>query len=383
MASVTPLPVDSVTLTFLVDNTLEWFTKLPPGFKHEIRTHLESPKVPKDDLTGVSILDFENYCCGAHGLSVLINTVKDGESHQVMFDTGPEHLSIARNLASLDVSLHNLETIVLSHWHSDHSGGILEVLKTANKDKNGTKNISEAAKTGAVSVDLHPSRPTARGIAPPPHNKVIARLAADPSFEEIHENGGIVSLHPEAHTVANGAVYVSGEIPRVTSFEEGLHGGMRWVDEKDEREAVGTPMNGGKWISEPHIMDERYVAIDVLGKGLIILSACSHAGICNVVEDAVAKLKRPIHIVIGGLHLASEDLAYRIAPTVHFLSQSLRPAPTYVLPMHCTGFNAKVALEAALGQGCVPAGTGISVVVQGDTASEKMMRPPVISRSTE
>lgn len=159
-------------------------------------------------------------------------------------------------------------------------------------------------------------------------------------------------------------------------------------------------------------MDERYVAIDVLGKGLIILSACSHAGICNVVEDVVAKLQRPIHMVcghivrhascvvlatddkllhigarlleqiIGGLHLASDDLTPRIAPTVHFLSKSLRPAPTYVLPMHCTGFNAKVALEAALGEGCVPAGTGISVLVQGDAASEGMMRPPVISRST-
>ncbi|KAG8864065.1 hypothetical protein FRB96_006938 [Tulasnella sp. 330] len=361
------------------------FTKLPPGFKHEIRHHLESPKVPKDSLTGVSVLDFENYCCGAHGLSVLIDTVKDGESHRAMFDTGPEHLSIARNLASLDISLHNLETVVLSHWHSDHSGGILEALKTARNDKLKAKESTSGMGTGAtatpVAVDLHPSRPIARGIAPPPYDKVMARLNADPSFEEIEECGGTVSLHAEAHTISNGAVYVSGEIPRVTPFEQGLLGATRWVDASDPRETVGPTRNGGKWVNEPHIMDERYVAIDVLGKGLIILSACSHAGICNVVEDAVAKLQRPIYMIIGGLHLASDDLTPRIAPTVHFLSKSLRPAPTYVLPMHCTGFNAKIALEAALGEGCVPAGTGISVLVQGDAASENMVRPPVISHA--
>lgn len=84
--------------------------------------------------------------------------------------------------------------------------------------------------------------------------------------------------------------------------------------------------------------------------------------------------------IIGGLHLASEDLAPRIAPTVHFLSESLSPSPTYVLPMHCTGFNAKVALREALGEACVPAGTGITVVVKGDAESESFMRTPTIDR---
>jgi 7,8-dihydropterin-6-yl-methyl-4-(beta-D-ribofuranosyl)aminobenzene 5'-phosphate synthase len=44
-------------------------------------------------------------------------------------------------------------------------------------------------------------------------------------------------------------------------------------------------------------MDERYLAVDVLGKGLVIFSACSHAGIVNVVQDAIAKFSRPIYMV--------------------------------------------------------------------------------------
>ena len=80
--------------------------------------------------------------------------------------------------------------------------------------------------------------------------------------------------------------------------------------------------------------------------------------------------------VIGGLHLAGTDLAERIPPTVDFLANQMRPAPTYVLPMHCTGFAAKVALEEALGEGCVPAGVGHKVIIEGTPASERMMHRP-------
>ena len=54
--------------------------------------------------------------------------------------------------------------------------------------------------------------------------------------------------------------------------------------------------------------------------------------------------------IVGGLHLAGGEFAARIPQTVDFLADRLRPSPTYVLPMHCTGFQAKIALEKALGE---------------------------------
>ena len=63
--------------------------------------------------------------------------------------------------------------------------------------------------------------------------------------------------------------------------------------------------------------------------------------------------------------------------TVEFLSKQLRPAPTYVLPMHCSGFQAKTALEAAFGEGCVPAGVGLKVEIVGDRAQDANVFPPV------
>ena len=64
-----------------------------------------------------------------------------------------------------------------------------------------------------------------------------------------------------------------------------------------------------------------------------------------------------------GLHLGTPNLADRIEPTVDFFANKLRPSPTYILPMHCAGFPAKAALERALGDGVVAAGTGIHVQV--------------------
>ncbi|KAF7306151.1 7, 8-dihydropterin-6-methyl-4-(Beta-D-ribofuranosyl)-aminobenzene-5'-phosphate synthase [Mycena chlorophos] len=334
--------VDKLTITFLVDNCIEWFTKLPPGFTHELPQHLQqkSPTLHIHPATGVPVLDFNEFCCGAHGFSALIETqIGDEPSHLTLFDTGPDSSSLVRNIAGLQVPADKISRVITSHWHSDHTGGLLSFLKYA--------------KNPNCIVDCHPNRPLSRGMARGPlYDTVFAALPDDPSFDEIAAAGGVVEPHAEGHAVAGGGVWVSGEIPRVTSFEEGIRGGKRW--------------DGAKWIDDELIMDERYAVIDVTGKGLVIFSACSHAGIVNVVRDAIKTFARPVYMVIGGLHLAPPDLRERIAPTIEFLTEKLVPAPTYVLPMHCSGFEAKVKLEAAMGEACVPAGVGLKVEVQGD-----------------
>ncbi|KAH9832331.1 beta-lactamase-like protein [Rhodofomes roseus] len=360
MANHSLRSVDRFAVTFLVDNCIEWMTKLPPGFTHEVKLHL-ADNPPIDDVTGAPFLDLENYCCGAHGFSALIETQVGGEaSHFTLFDTGPDSRAIARNVAAMHIDTHKIERIILSHWHSDHSGGMLSFLRIR------TQSASQEASRSPCVVDLHPDRPVARGISV--QGKVIGRLPNDPTFDEIRELGGVPETHAEGHVVADGTVWVSGEIPRVTDFESGLPGAVRWLE------------NEGKpdWVAEEHIMDERYAAIDVAGKGLVLFSACSHAGIVNVVKDAVAQFSRPIYMIIGGLHLAGTDLVPRIEPTVDFLANRLRPAPTYVLPMHCSGFAAKVALEHALGEGCVPAGVGHKFEVTGDREAEKLIFAPTI-----
>ncbi|KAF7315560.1 Metallo-beta-lactamase protein [Mycena indigotica] len=324
-----------------VDNCIEWFTKLPPGFTHELPQHLaqQNPPLHLHPTTGVPVLNFDEFCCGAHGFSALIETQIAGEAAQLtLFDTGPDSQSLVRNLKAMQIPVDQIARVITSHWHSDHTGGLLSFLKYA--------------KGSNCVVDCHPNRPISRGMARGPlYDTVFAALPDDPTFEQIAAAGGLVEKHAEGHAVAGGGVWISGEIPRVTPFEGGIPGGKRWVAE-----------DGGRWISDELILDERYAVIDVAGKGLVVFSACSHAGIVNVVQDAVKTFQRPVYMVIGGLHLAPPDARERIAPTVDFLANKLIPAPTYILPMHCSGFEAKVKLEAALGEGCVPAGVGLRCV---------------------
>ncbi|KAJ3764010.1 beta-lactamase-like protein [Lentinula raphanica] len=355
--------VDKLTITFLVDNAIEWqvFTKLPPGFTHELPQHLQEHRCTVDEATNTPMLDFNDICCGAHGFSALIETEIIGEpSRLVLFDTGPDKTSLVHNSTAMGVPLHKVERVIVSHWHADHTGGLLSFLEHRNKSSSSNETPPQLC-----VVDVHPNRPFARGIAPGPlYDKVIARLSPDPTFEEIESAGAIVERHTNGHAVSGDMVWVSGEIPRVTSFETGLPGAKRFVE--------------GAWVDELHLMDERYALIDVAGKGLVIFSACSHAGIVNVVKDAIARFSRPVYMVIGGLHLSGDSMAARIPPTVGWLSESLRPSPTYILPMHCSGFGAKVALEQAFGEGTVPAGVGIKVQVVGDREYDKRLAAPVV-----
>lgn len=81
--------VDKLTITFFVDSDIEWFvpvrivnvpltsqvrfTKLPPGFNHEIKIHLGEHEPAINPVTGVPILEFEKYCCGEYNLYLIIH----------------------------------------------------------------------------------------------------------------------------------------------------------------------------------------------------------------------------------------------------------------------------------------------------------------------
>lgn len=83
-------------------------------------------------------MDLDNYCCGAHGLSIymvwltyicaghsadlaLQTTTLSGKTYNVLLDSGPEGLSIERNVKAMKVDLSELDAIVLSHWHRDRT----------------------------------------------------------------------------------------------------------------------------------------------------------------------------------------------------------------------------------------------------------------------
>ena len=104
--------------------------------------------------------------------------------------------------------------------------------------------------------------------------------------------------------------------------------------------------DGKGWEPDELIMDERFVAVHVRGKGLIVLTACSHAGVINVLTEARERFPEvKLHAVLGGLHLSGVN--ERVIP------QTVAALKGFDLEVvaagHCTGWRAMAALANAFG----------------------------------
>jgi 7,8-dihydropterin-6-yl-methyl-4-(beta-D-ribofuranosyl)aminobenzene 5'-phosphate synthase len=129
-------------------------------------------------------------------------------------------------------------------------------------------------------------------------------------------------------------VFISGEIPRTSGFETGLPGQHRRTED------------GKGWELDELLMDERFIAVNVQGKGLVVLTACSHAGVVNVLAQARACFPGvKLHAVLGGLHLSGTN--ERIIPQT---IKALRGFDLDVIAAgHCTGWRAMAALTNEFG----------------------------------
>ncbi|KAL5002428.1 cytochrome P450 [Aspergillus recurvatus] len=318
--------VDSLEAHVLIDNDLDPMSTIPPDTVQVsgLMGHLamNSPHHLNDRGDAHRELQMEDICCSAHGLSIMLTATKGDQKHSILFDAGPEEEAWERNVRRMKPDLSSIELVQLSHWHRDHSGGLLQAVRmiTDAKEANGLpKNLI---------ADLHPNRPDYRGFS---IGENIISMQSDPSFEELEAAGVTVQKHDSAHTVLDDFFLISGEIPRRTPYETGLKHGMRF-DKKDN-----------EWTSDETIADERFIMCNVKDKGIVMLTGCSHAGVVNCTQHALELAGRsiPLHAVIGGFHLATSD-ANQIERSIKDL---LRLDPAVLLPGHCTGWRAKFAIE--------------------------------------
>jgi 7,8-dihydropterin-6-yl-methyl-4-(beta-D-ribofuranosyl)aminobenzene 5'-phosphate synthase len=162
----------------------------------------------------------------------------------VLFDTGPEEMVWDLNSKRLEPDLAAIDLIMLSHWHRDHSGGMLHAVKSINQAR------QQAHRVGPVTVDLHPNRPDFRGFQTP---EFVISLEPDPTFQEITDSGAVVAKNDTMHTVLDDMFLISGEIPRTTAYELGVRRGLRFDKEK------------GAWEEDTLIRDERFMMCNLKG----------------------------------------------------------------------------------------------------------------------
>jgi len=241
-----------------------------------------------------------------HGLSFLLKV--GGE--QWLFDTGQTGI-VVENARKLGVTLSDIEGIILSHGHYDHSGGLRAVL----------------GESGAKKIYAHP------GIFRRRYNLKKERKFRSIGFPDrkavIEKKGGEFDFSRDRRQISF-RICLSGEIPHQTDFEKG---------EPDLviREKM-------KYMPDPFI-DEQYLVVES-DDGLIMINGCCHSGLINSLRHL--RLYRPqekIRAIIGGLHLRSADSA-----TLDKVMDALKEfEPESVIAGHCTGEAAETRLAREFG----------------------------------
>lgn len=197
---------------------------------------------------------------------------------RILFDSGHKG-TFLHNADALGIDLNKTDFIVLSHHHWDHTGG-LRFHKFRTKKKLVT------------------------------HPRVLKKIPADQSRNLVADFEVITSKKPVEFSPG---IYYLGEIPRQTNFEKGAY-------------------------EDDPMPDDTAIAIQT-DKGVIVVTGCSHAGVCNIADYAKKITGQNIYGVMGGFHLFEDDPA-AIAGSIAYFK---REKPTFLLPMHCVDHAAMSA----------------------------------------
>ncbi len=254
---------------------------------------------------------FARSTCGEHGLSYHI----DADGRQILFDTGQSFV-LAGNAKALGIDLGAIDTIVLSHGHYDHTGGLPGVL---------------AAARAPVTVHLHPA-------ALQPKYNGTRSIGIPPAAREALAGSKVRLVQSrEPGEVAPG-LFRTGEIPRPHPEEA-----LAEVFHLDPEGRAVDPL-----------LDDQSLYFDT-PQGTVILLGCAHAGVIHVLEHVQTLTdNRPLRAVLGGMHLGAASSA-RLEWVVDHLR---RIAPPVLVPMHCTGPRASAALWHEFPEACRPGGAG-------------------------
>ena len=237
-----------------------------------------------------------------HGLAFLIET----GTQRILFDTG-QYLALENNARVLGKDLATIDTVVLSHGHYDHAGGLKHLLERnsdfslyAHPDVFGRKMVKRKGQYRKVGISLSKDKLIKKGIT--------LSLSAAP-----------VKLTPDIMT--------TGEIPLASSFESVAEG---FFVEKDGRR-------------EPDALADDLALILNTGKGPVVVLGCSHRGIINTLNH-VKKIsgEKRIYALVGGLHLV-KTTGGKLDTILRYLQRfDLRR----IVVGHCTGIHAIQALHA-------------------------------------
>jgi 7,8-dihydropterin-6-yl-methyl-4-(beta-D-ribofuranosyl)aminobenzene 5'-phosphate synthase len=243
-----------------------------------------------------------------HGLAYHVETVVDGRSHSFLFDYATDFQGVKKNIELLKIDFKRIEALALSHDHLDHQAALVELLK-------------------AKRTDIPPGTPFYVGegffvgtYMRRPDGRVVSLLAL--KREDLEGLGLLRIVEVKNPTPLVPGAYLTGRVERVTDYEQ--------------VPPVFVAKKGEQFVQED-FEGEQAIVLNAKGRGLVVLSGCAHRGIVNTVKHAqrITGMEE-VHAVMGGFHLSGAKPEI-IRKTIEDI-KAIRP--DYVVPTHCTGFEA-------------------------------------------
>ena len=319
-------PVDAVTITTLVENVYDIFMPDQPPARRS------GPGSTRARLGAAMMLNgfVPDQLVAEHGFSVPIDVQRDGHTHRVVFDLGVSPTGMVENMRRLDLDPKDLEVIVCSHGHFDHTAG-LDGLSTYLGRPN-------------LPVIIHPDFWNRRRALFPGREPLEMPTTSRSALEGV---GFTIVEDRQPSFLLDDSVLITGEVPRVTGYEPGFPFQEAWHNDH--------------WEPDPLVLDDQAIVFNVRDQGLVVITGCGHAGVVNTTRYAkMLTGEEKISAIIGGFHLNGpvfEPVIDRVCADL------LAMRPSWVVPGHCTGWRAQHALARVFGDSFVPNCVGTRLVI--------------------
>jgi 7,8-dihydropterin-6-yl-methyl-4-(beta-D-ribofuranosyl)aminobenzene 5'-phosphate synthase len=263
----------------------------------------------------------DRYFGGEPALSLYLEC---GGKH-ILFDTGYSGL-LCRNAEKMGIDLFDLDYIVLSHGHIDHTGGLPSLMRL----------FLEAA------IEERPHRVPM--VVAHPHCFCPRPMPRFADAGSPVDEARLAQQFPV--TTSRTPVWLTGDLVFLGEIERTMDDA---VPNRQAKRTIITP--GG--MEPDRVLDDTALAFRSRS-GLVIITGCSHAGIANTIRYAQKVCKEPrVRDVIGGFHLKEADRAALSAT----LACMERVGPAALHPCHCTSLGAKIALAGVTTVGEVGVGS--------------------------
>jgi 7,8-dihydropterin-6-yl-methyl-4-(beta-D-ribofuranosyl)aminobenzene 5'-phosphate synthase len=261
-----------------------------------------------------------NSLLGEFGLSMHLESRRGDQTRNMLLDFGFTPGVLNNNLGMLGIAPENIDALVLSHGHYDHFGGLVGFLQQNRGKLRADLPLYVGGEECFCTREWLIGNPEDFGYL---DRKALAEAKVKVVFAEVP---AVVADH----------AFTTGRIP-VTSFEKVLAPTRMTIGTRDGIGCFPDKLPEKKRAA--HVIPDDFehelaTCFNVKGRGLVVLTSCSHRGVVNTVQRAmeISGIKK-VHAVAGGFHLAPQKDDY-VRETLAALKQI---NPDYVIPMHCTG----------------------------------------------